>query len=101
MAFAIGGIPEWLVDGKTGALAPLPATANGLADALVRCRKSDTAYETLRGGAREAQGPFTSSATADELRCVLPRTTTTPPHVPRVQHPLPATKTTVRTARPA
>jgi glycosyltransferase involved in cell wall biosynthesis len=37
-AFAVGGIPEWLEDGKTGALAPAdPPTAEGLSSAIIRC----------------------------------------------------------------
>jgi glycosyltransferase involved in cell wall biosynthesis len=37
VAFAVGGIPEWLVDGKNGHLAPGdPPTTRGLADAIVR-----------------------------------------------------------------
>ena len=37
-AFAVGGIPEWLQDGANGHLAPGdPPTADGLADAIVRC----------------------------------------------------------------
>jgi glycosyltransferase involved in cell wall biosynthesis len=37
VAFAVGGIPEWLIEGVNGHLAPGdPATAVGLADAIVR-----------------------------------------------------------------
>jgi glycosyltransferase involved in cell wall biosynthesis len=37
-AFRSGGVPEWLDDGVTGALAPAdPPTAEGLADAIGRC----------------------------------------------------------------
>ncbi len=36
--FAVGGIPDWLIDGQTGAVAPgNPATVDGLAEAVVRC----------------------------------------------------------------
>jgi glycosyltransferase involved in cell wall biosynthesis len=48
-AFAVGGIPEWLEDGKTGALAPGdPPTPNGLAEAVRRCLTSDDIRRTVR-----------------------------------------------------
>jgi glycosyltransferase involved in cell wall biosynthesis len=78
VAFAIGGIPEWLVDGKTGALAPLPPTADGFAEAMVRCLKSDISYEVLRRGARESQVRFSSSATAEELVSIFRNIATRP-----------------------
>jgi glycosyltransferase involved in cell wall biosynthesis len=38
VAYATGGIPEWLVDGENGCLAPAdPPTVEGLTDAIVRC----------------------------------------------------------------
>jgi glycosyltransferase involved in cell wall biosynthesis len=38
VAYATGGIPEWLTDEVNGCLAPgNPPTVDGLADALVRC----------------------------------------------------------------
>jgi glycosyltransferase involved in cell wall biosynthesis len=38
VAFATGGIPEWLVEGVNGCLAPSdPPTVRGLSEAIVRC----------------------------------------------------------------
>jgi glycosyltransferase involved in cell wall biosynthesis len=54
IAFAVGGIPEWLFDGVNGCLAPGdPPTAGGLAHAIVRCLEDEARYATLRRGARE------------------------------------------------
>ena len=52
-AFAVGGIPEWLEDGTSGALAPgEPPTARGLAAAIVRCLQDPQEHARLRVGAR-------------------------------------------------
>jgi glycosyltransferase involved in cell wall biosynthesis len=53
-AFRSGGIPEWLRDGVTGALAPTPPTASGLADAIVRCVRLGR-HEPQTAGAIEEQ----------------------------------------------
>lgn len=51
-AFAVGGIPEWLDDGRAGALAPAaPPTAAGLAEAIVRCLTRDDIRQTVRARA--------------------------------------------------
>jgi glycosyltransferase involved in cell wall biosynthesis len=55
VAFATGGIPEWLHDGVNGCLAPGdPPTADGLADALIRCLRSLESSDALRRGALAA-----------------------------------------------
>jgi glycosyltransferase involved in cell wall biosynthesis len=55
VAFATGGIPEWLQDGVNGCLAPGdPPAADGLADALVRCLRSLESSDALSRGARGA-----------------------------------------------
>ncbi|MGH8639095.1 MAG: glycosyltransferase family 4 protein [Burkholderiales bacterium] len=52
VAYAVGGIPEWLTDGVNGCLAPGdPPTVAGLADAIVRCLTLLTADDRLRAGA--------------------------------------------------
>jgi glycosyltransferase involved in cell wall biosynthesis len=52
-AYAVGGIPDWLKDGVNGHLAPgHPPTADGLADAIVKCLGDHSHYGTLRRGAR-------------------------------------------------
>ena len=59
-AFAVGGIPEWLVDGVSGHLAPAtPPTAARLGEAIVRCLNDPKHYAELRGGAREIAAKFT------------------------------------------
>jgi glycosyltransferase involved in cell wall biosynthesis len=57
VAFAVGGIPEWLHDGVNGCLAlGAPATAEGLAGAAVSCLGDLDRYARLRRGAwAEAQ----------------------------------------------
>jgi glycosyltransferase involved in cell wall biosynthesis len=53
VAFAVGGIPEWLIEGVNGHLAPGdPATAAGLADAIVRALADRNHYAQLCAGAR-------------------------------------------------
>ncbi len=55
VAFAVGGIPEWLVPGVTGELAPAdPPTASGLAAAIVRALADSGHHAALRRGAWEA-----------------------------------------------
>ncbi len=52
VAFATGGIPEWLSEGINGCLAPAdPPTAAGLAEALIRCLRSLESTDQLRRGA--------------------------------------------------
>ena len=55
VAFATGGIPEWLHDGVNGCLAPGdPPTAGGLAEALLRCIRSLESSDALNHGALAA-----------------------------------------------
>ena len=58
-AFAVGGIPDWLVDGVNGHLAPGdPPTAGGLAEAIVRCLADPAEHARLSRGAREMAQKF-------------------------------------------
>jgi glycosyltransferase involved in cell wall biosynthesis len=69
-AFAVGGNPEWLLDGVNGHLAPGdPPTAAGLADAIVKCLSDSAHYALLREGAVEVAGQFTLER---HLRLLLP-----------------------------
>lgn len=53
-AFAVGGIPEWLEDGVSGALAPAdPPTTAGLASAIVRCVTEPGLRQRSAAGATE------------------------------------------------
>jgi glycosyltransferase involved in cell wall biosynthesis len=59
-AFAVGGNPEWLIDGVNGHLAPGdPPTAAGLADAIVKCLADPAHHASLREGAVEVARQFT------------------------------------------
>jgi glycosyltransferase involved in cell wall biosynthesis len=69
-AFAVGGNPEWLIDGVNGHLAPGdPPTAPGLADAIVKCLADPAHYALLREGAVEVARQFTFER---HLRLLLP-----------------------------
>jgi glycosyltransferase involved in cell wall biosynthesis len=62
-AFDVGGISQWLVDGVSGSLAPgHPPTAEGLADAIVRCLSDLEVHERLRRGACDVAGRFRMDA---------------------------------------
>jgi glycosyltransferase involved in cell wall biosynthesis len=51
-AFAVGGVPDWLLDGVNGHLAPgNPPTSAGLADAIIRCLRDPVTHSSLRRGA--------------------------------------------------
>jgi len=57
--FAVGGIPEWLIDGVNGHLAPGdPPTRQGLVDAVTRCLQDPAAYRQLRIGALKVARRF-------------------------------------------
>jgi glycosyltransferase involved in cell wall biosynthesis len=67
-AFAVGGIPDWLLDGVNGHLAPAdPPTAAGLADAVARCLRDPAAHARLRQGAREVARRFDRRAHLEAL----------------------------------
>jgi glycosyltransferase involved in cell wall biosynthesis len=51
VAFASGGIPEWLHAGVNGHLASVPPSAAGLADAITAALVCGSHYEKLRAGA--------------------------------------------------
>ena len=58
-AFAVGGIPEWLIDGVNGYLAPgNPPTTAGLAQAIVDCLRDRAAGRHFRLGAMEMARRF-------------------------------------------
>jgi glycosyltransferase involved in cell wall biosynthesis len=73
-AFAVGGIPQWLVEGVSGHLAPAdPPTAGGLASAVVRCLQDPVRYAKLQQGARQTAATFTMERHMPELMAVLER----------------------------
>jgi glycosyltransferase involved in cell wall biosynthesis len=71
-AFAVGGIPEWLHDGVNGRLAPGdPPSADGLAEAIVRCLRDPREYTRLRGGAQGAVQVLSTETHVAELLPIL------------------------------
>jgi len=67
-AFDVGGISEWLVDGVNGVVAPgNPPTAQGLADAIVRCLRDPAVHKRLRAGALELSQRFDTRLHVESL----------------------------------
>lgn len=58
-AFAVGGVPDWLIDGVNGHLAPGdPPTSAGLADAIALCLRDSATHAHLRRGAVKVAEQF-------------------------------------------
>lgn len=74
VAFALGGIPEWLETGVTGELAPGdPPTARGLAHALASALRDPARYGELRRGAWRMSARFSLESHVGALEPVLER----------------------------
>jgi glycosyltransferase involved in cell wall biosynthesis len=72
VAFAVGGIPDWLVPGQTGEVAQGdPATVEGLAAAIVRALADKDHYNRLSLGAWEMARRFTLDSHLAGLEAVL------------------------------
>ena len=72
VAYATGGIREWLTEGVNGCLAPGdPPTVDGLTDALVRCLRSLEASDALRHGALKVGHAHADDLHLDGLLRVL------------------------------
>jgi glycosyltransferase involved in cell wall biosynthesis len=67
VGYAHGGIPDWLAEGVSGALAPSPPTVDGLADAIVRALTDPDHYQRLRVGAWETARRFTPERHVERL----------------------------------
>ena len=73
VAFAVGGIPEWLHDGVNGYLAKAhPPSAGSLADALAKCL-TDKNYSQLRRHAVEYAERYTLAAHVNALNEIFAR----------------------------
>jgi glycosyltransferase involved in cell wall biosynthesis len=60
VAYKVGGIPDWLIAGESGELAPGdPPTIEGLADAIVRALLDPGHYAAISRGAVEVASRFT------------------------------------------
>lgn len=71
-AFGVGGIPDWLIPGVTGEIAPGdPPTTEGLAAAIVRALADRTHYERLSGGALAMARQFDMPGHLDLLEPIL------------------------------
>jgi len=66
-----GGIPDWLVEGKSGALAPSPPTVEGLAQAIVRVLSDPQKHHAMRVGAWEIAKQFSIETHLHRLNDVL------------------------------
>jgi len=72
VAYAVGGIPDWLIPGRTGEIAPGdPVTVEGLAAAIVRALADRDHYNRLSLGAWEMARRFTLDCHLAELEAVL------------------------------
>jgi len=71
-AFAVGGIPEWLIEGSNGHLAPAsPPTSLGLSEAIVSCLIDPFHHAELRQGARKAAAAFSTREHISSLLKIL------------------------------
>lgn len=83
VAYAVGGIPEWLIPGYSGELAPGdPPTVEGLAAAIVRALANPTHYSELCRGAQEAAQRFSLEIHMDKLESVWRANATAVPAPP-------------------
>jgi glycosyltransferase involved in cell wall biosynthesis len=73
VAFAVGGIPEWLRDGVNGHLASLPSTPASLATAIVRALSNEDHYQRLCAGAREQALKYDLRRHLDQLISIFSR----------------------------
>ena len=83
-AFAVGGIPDWLVDGLNGHLAPGdPPTARGLADAIIESLRDPEHHARLRSGARARAEMLSADRHIPALVSILARAAAPSTGVPR------------------
>jgi glycosyltransferase involved in cell wall biosynthesis len=72
VGYATGGIPDWLIGGRTGEIAPGdPPTIHGLADALVRALGDRDHYAELCRGAWELSCGFSLERHLAKLEPIL------------------------------
>jgi glycosyltransferase involved in cell wall biosynthesis len=72
VAYDVGGIPDWLIAGYSGELAPgNPPSAQGLAEAIARALSEPSHYAGLCRGALEVAARFTLAAHVSKLESTL------------------------------
>jgi glycosyltransferase involved in cell wall biosynthesis len=80
VGYAVGGIPDWLIAGQTGELAPgNPPTVEGLAEAMVRALAGDEHYAKLSRGAWELSKRFNMERHLALLEPILSAAASLPP----------------------
>lgn len=71
-AFAVGGIPNWLIDGFNGHVASgTPPTSAGLAEAVIKCLRDPATHACLGRGATEIAQRFSMERHLSALQTVL------------------------------
>jgi glycosyltransferase involved in cell wall biosynthesis len=72
VGFAVGGIPDWLIPGYSGELAPAdPPTVEGLAEAIVGALSDPARHARLRRGAWEVARRFSLESHLAKLEPIL------------------------------
>jgi glycosyltransferase involved in cell wall biosynthesis len=72
VGFAVGGIPDWLIPGQSGELAPGdPPTVEGLSEAMVRALADPVHYQKLCVGAWEMAKTFSLDRHLAHLERIL------------------------------
>ena len=72
VAFAVGGVTDWLRDGVNGYLASGdPPTSENLANAIIKCLRDPAGYAQLRRGALEVAQHFKMETHRNSLLAVL------------------------------
>lgn len=72
VGFAVGGIPDWLIAGQSGELAPGdPPTVEGLAEAITRAFADPAHHQKLRVGAWEMAKQFNLERHLAKLEPIL------------------------------
>jgi glycosyltransferase involved in cell wall biosynthesis len=75
VGYAVGGIPDWLISGESGQLAPGdPPSVDGLADAIVKALADGEHYRKLCHGAWRMARQFTLESHIAELQAILAAT---------------------------
>lgn len=86
VGYAVGGIPDWLIPGQTGELAPGdPPTSQGLADAIVRALADSGHYAKLCYGAWKLSSDVTLETHLARLESIL-NTAAAVPSIEAVQY---------------
>ena len=90
VGYALGGIPDWLIPGRTGELAPgEPPTVDGLANAIVRALSDPRHYQDLRIGAWQHARQFNLDRHIGQLEQIFAAVQTPSRSSDELQHSVP------------